>query len=156
MLEKVRKIADYQFGKPVGIALFPQEVRIPLSQRTGRIRHISLKGKLLATLRPTDGMFSLTVEGGQRLIHVNNAHLGVRVSEDAVSSIANGKSVFAKHVTKADKEIRPQSEVLVLSETSQLLAVGKAVLAGNEMRLFKKGVAVRVRRGTAEKQTWQV
>lgn len=153
MLEKIRKIADYQFGKALGTALFPHNVKIPLSQRTGRIRHISLKGKLLATLRPTDGMLSLTGEGANRLIHTNDAHLQVWVSEEATSFVANGKSVFAKHVIKADKEIRPQSEALVLGEANRLLAVGKAVLAGNEMRLFRKGVAVRVRRGTAEKQT---
>ena len=59
----------------------------------------------------------------------------------------SGKSVFAKHVLDADTAISPQDEVIVLDKGGNLLAVGKAILTGNEMKLFKKGLAVRVRRG---------
>jgi len=151
-LTKVRKVADYQLGKGAGQALFPDNVKITFSRTTGRIRHIYLKGRLLATLRPTDGMFSLTVNGVRRL--VREAHptdLLVKVSKDSAPFIAKGKSVFAKHVVEADPEIRPQEEVIVVSEDNKVLAAGKAALAGREMSLFKRGIAVRVRRGVAEK-----
>jgi len=150
-LEKIRAVADYQLGKGTGNALFPDNVEVAFSKRTGRIRHIYLRGKLLATLRPTDGMFSLTIEGARRLLKgVNSLRLWVKVSKDAAPFVAKGKSVFAKHVTAADIEIHPQEEVIVLSEDHKVLAVGKAVLTGREMTAFKRGVAVRVRRGVSE------
>jgi len=152
ILEKIRKIADYQLGKGAGNVLIPDNVNVVFSKRTGRIRHVYLKRKLLATLRPTNGMFSLTIVGAKRLLHgVNSPRLWVKVSKEAAPFIADGRSVFAKHVIAADPEIHPQEEVLVLNEDNQVLAVGKANLTGREMKAFKRGVAVRVRRGVAEK-----
>ncbi len=104
----------------------------------------------MATLRPTDSMFSLTVDGAKRLTRKTSLrHLWVKVSDDAAPFIAKGKSVFAKHVIDADEEILPQEEVIVLSKSGKVLAVGKAVLTGREMKMFKRGLAVRVRRGVA-------
>jgi predicted RNA-binding protein (TIGR00451 family) len=61
-----------------------------------------------------------------------------------------GRSLFAKHVLEADPEIRPQNEVIVVDEGGELVAVGRAVLSGEEMTLFKLGAAVKVRRGISE------
>ena len=150
-LLRIRKTADYQFGKNVGEVLFPDEVEIRFSRQTGRIRHIFLDGKLLATLRPTDGMFSLTVYGARRIVaNVKSFRQWVKVSSDVASFVEMGKSVFAKHVIDADDEIRPKEEVIVLDEKGKVLAVGRAVLTGREMKAFKHGVAVRVRRGVGE------
>ncbi len=76
--------------------------------------------------------------------------LWVRVSNDAAPFVAEGRSVFAKHVIAADSEIRPMEEVVVVGEGDVVLGVGKAVLTGKEMTLFKRGVAVKVRRGSGE------
>jgi predicted RNA-binding protein (TIGR00451 family) len=150
-LVKIRSIADYQLGKGAGNVLFPDNVNIVFSKTTGRIRHIYLRKKLLATLRPTDGMFSLTIHGAKRLIQGTNfPRLWVQVSNEAASFIAEGRSVFAKHVTAVDPEIRPQEEIVVLNEDNKVVAVGKAVLTGKEMTVFKRGVAVRVRKGIEE------
>lgn len=138
-------------GRGSGAVLFPDNTKIVYSKRTGRIRHIYFKNQLLATLRPTDGMFSLTVAGARRLLEgLDPLKLWVTVSKDAAPFIAKGRSVFAKHVVAADTEIRPQEEVMVLDEDKELVAVGKAILTGKEMTAFKRGVAVRVRRGAAE------
>jgi len=151
VLQKIRSIADYQLGKDAGKALFSDSVHVVFSRRTGKIRYIYLKNELLATLRPTDGMFSLTVTGAKRLlIGLKSRRLWVKVQKDAEPFIAKGKSVFAKHVVDADNNIRPQEEVVVISKNNQVLAVGKAVLTGKEMRAFKRGVAVKVRRGVLE------
>ncbi len=150
-LRKIRSVADYQFGKGVGAKIFPDEVEISYSKRTGRIRHIRLGGRLLATLRPRDGLFSLTVAGAKRLWEtVKSKRLWVKVQDDVAPFIAEGKSVFAKHVVAADEEIRPREEVVVVNEKNVVVAVGKAMLSGGEIMAFKTGVAVRVRRGAAE------
>ncbi len=80
---------------------------------------------------------------------MNAPRLWVKVSDEAASFISGGRSVFAKHVIAADREIRPQEEVIVLNE-DKVIAVGKAVLTGREMTAFKRGVAVRVRKGIEE------
>jgi len=151
VLQKIRSLADYQLGKGAGRALFPKSVQVASSRRTGRIRHVYLNHELLTTLRPTDGMFSLTISGAKRLLRgVEPPRLWVKVQKDAEPFIAKGKSVFAKHVVDADSEIRPQEEVIVTSEHNHILAVGKAILTGKEMKAFKHGVAVKVRRGVSE------
>jgi predicted RNA-binding protein (TIGR00451 family) len=149
-LAKIRSIADYQFGRGVGEVLFPDNVDISYSRRTGRIRHIYLNGKLLATLRPTDGFFSLTIEGTHRLIQIKPSRFWVKIQDEAAPFISKGRSVFAKHVVNCDEEIRPEEEVIVINSQCQVLAVGRAILTGKEMKAFKYGVAVRVRRGVTE------
>ena len=123
-LNKMRKIADYQLNKGVGNVLFPENVKIAFSRTTGRIRHIHFKSELVATLRPTDGVFSLTLNGAKRLVReACSTGLLVKVSRDSAPFVAKGKSVFAKHVIEADTEIRPSEEVMVVDEDSKLLAV---------------------------------
>lgn len=150
-LRKIRSIANYQFGKGVGEKLFPDEVEIVHSRRTGKIRHVYLGKKILATLRPTNGLFSLTIAGAKRMVQdVKARRLWVKVGAEAEPFVVRGKSVFAKHVINNDEEIRPQEEVIVINEHNDVLAVGRALLTGKEMKAFERGVAVRVRRGAAE------
>lgn len=147
-LGRIRSVADYQFGKGVGIKIFPENVKILYSKRTGRIRYVYLDGKRLATLRPTDGLFSLSITGAKRIVEsADSARCFVTVSNDVSKFIADGGDVFAVHVVKADDEIRPKDEVIVVGEDGKVLAVGRAALSGEEMEAFKRGVAVKVRRG---------
>jgi len=150
-LRRIRSVADYQFGKGVGVKLFPENVEIVRSKRTGRIRYVYLIGRRLATLRPTDGLFSLSIAGAKRIVEdVSSARCLVIVQDDVSKFIAEGGDVFAKHVVKADSSIRPKDEVIVVDESNSVLAVGRAVLSGGEMEVFQKGVAVKVRRGCLE------
>jgi predicted RNA-binding protein (TIGR00451 family) len=150
-INRIRSVADYQFGKGLGEKLFPENVEIIYSKRTGRIRYVYMDGKRLATLRPTDGLFSLSIEGARRIVENKiPTRCLVTVKKDAAKFIAEGGDVFAAHVVKADKEIRPRDEVIVIDEKGKVLAVGRAVLSGEEMMAFKTGVAVKVRRGFLE------
>jgi predicted RNA-binding protein (TIGR00451 family) len=82
---------------------------------------------------------------------VNHLQLWVKIQDYAEPFVAKGRSAFAKHVTEADDEIRPNEEVIVVSQKNEVLAVGRALLSGTEMKAFSRGMAVRVRRGVAEK-----
>lgn len=151
-LQKIRSIADYQFGRDVGKSLFPSEVKIVHSKRTGKVRHVYLREELLATLRPTTGLFVLTIAGAKQMVReVKPLRLWVRIQDDIEAFIAKGRSVFAKHVMDADSEIRPREEVIVVNGENRVVAVGRALLSGKEIKAFSRGVAVRVRRGVAEK-----
>jgi predicted RNA-binding protein (TIGR00451 family) len=147
-LQKIRSVANYQFATNVGEDLFPDDVSISFSKRTGKIRYIHLYGGLLATLRARDGLLALTIEGAKRLLRsVEKPRFRVIVRDDVARFIAGGRNVFAKHVIDADPEVRPGEEVVVTNSKDEVLAVGRSLLTGEEMLVFKRGVAVRVRRG---------
>jgi predicted RNA-binding protein (TIGR00451 family) len=146
-LERIRSVADYQFGRGVGKALFPKQVKIIRSRRTGRIRYVHLDDKRLVTMRPTDGLFSLSIAGAMRIAE-RSFNCLVMVKNSVSEFVASGSDVFAVHVAEADDEIRAKDEVIVIDESREVLAVGRALLSGEEMKAFKRGVAVKTRRGT--------
>lgn len=144
---RVQVIADFQFGKGAGQALFPEGCEVILS-RTGRVRQISLDGKRLATVRAKDGRFTLGIDGALRLLSaLPQPAYRVVVTEEVAEFIRQGKNTFAKHVISADPTIMAGDEVMVVDEEDGLLATGSAVLSGGEMLLFNYGVAVKVRQG---------
>lgn len=145
---KLRKLADYQFGEGIGNILFPDGIEIEKSKKTGKIRNIKLDGKIVATVRARDGHIALTIHGAE-IVRKNTKppKLRVIVLKEVEDVIKEGRNVFAKHVKSADPDIRPGSEVIVVNDEDELLAVGKAILNGKEMKLFKRGVAVKIRRG---------
>lgn len=145
---KIRGIANYQFGRGAGEALFTDDVEVKLSRTTGKIRFIFLGKTLLATLRARGGLLALTLKGSRRLLEAfPSPRFRVVVKDDVASFIASGRNLFAKHVVEADLEIRPYEEVVVTNSRDEVLAVGKALLSGEEMLVFKRGVAVKVRKG---------
>ena len=147
-LQKIRSIANYQFGNEAGSSLFPDQVEIVKSRTTGRIRRIMFNKDLLATLRPTDGLFSLSINGAKRLSEAQvSDKLKVVVMDSVEEFIRSGRSVFAKHVLNASEEIRPYDEVIIVNQRGDVLACGRASLSGKEMYRFKLGVAVSVRAG---------
>jgi uncharacterized protein with predicted RNA binding PUA domain len=150
-LSRVRSIADYQFGKGVGAKLFLDNIEIQYSPRTGRIRYINLNGERLATLRPTDGVLSLSIKAAVFMAeNLAFAKCFVTVQNDVSKFIAAGGDVFAVHVVNVDAEVGAKDEVVVLDEDKHVLAVGRAMLSSREMRSFKTGVAVKVRHGSKE------
>jgi uncharacterized protein with predicted RNA binding PUA domain len=147
MRVQVQVIADFQFGRGAGTALFPEDCKFILS-RTGRIRQVTLEGKRLVTVRAMDGKFTLGIDGALRLIAaLPPPAFRVVVLDDVAEFIRQGKNTFAKHVTAADPNIRAGDEVMVVTHDDDLLATGSAVLSGREMLLFNYGVAVKVRQG---------
>ncbi len=146
-LNRVRIIADYQFGRDAGCVLFPDNVEFRMSS-TGRVRQILLEGKRIATVKAHDGMLTLGIAGAMRL-HRFLKFPGKRVvvNSDSAPYVANGKNAFSKHVVTADPEIRAGEEVMVVDEKDNFLATGKAVLCAIEMTAFKKGMSVEVRSG---------
>lgn len=144
----IRMLADYQFVAGAGERLFPDDVELELSKKTGYIRRIYRDGELLATLRPSDGYLTLTITAAKILKELTpGMSFKVRVSDEARPFILKGRDVFSRHVTECDKSIAPRQEVLVIDSAGELIAVGRALLSGSEMGVMRRGVAVRVREG---------
>jgi uncharacterized protein with predicted RNA binding PUA domain len=147
MRAQVQVIADFQFGRGAGAALFPEDCEFVLS-RTGRIRQVTLGGGRLVTVRAMDGKFTLGIDGALRLIAaLPPPAYRVVVLDEVAEFIRQGKNTFAKHVIATDPEIRAGDEVMVVTNDDDLLATGSAMLSGREMLLFNYGVAVKVRQG---------
>jgi conserved protein with predicted RNA binding PUA domain len=147
LLTRARTIADFQFGRGTGAALFPEGCGFALS-RTGRLRQVLFRGERLATLRAQDGRFTLSIQGARRLKDALPAPASrVTIAGDVASFAAAGKNVFAKHVVAADHGIHAGDEVLVVDAGDRLLATGTALLSGTEMLAFNYGGAVSVRQG---------
>jgi len=145
LLRMVRQIASFQFGVR-GEELFPDNCFVEVSPSTGKPRRIWLDGKVLATVRPADGMLALTYYGGLRLVKlINDMMHKVVVDDEGASLVRKGFDVDCINVSDAYDKIVAGQEVLVVDREHNLVGVGKAVLTGLEMKRFKKGVAVKIR-----------
>lgn len=151
-VRRIDVVADMQFGTGASDALFSGEVQILKSRRTGKIRTASSNGKHVVSMRAEDGLFTLKIQGAQRL-HQSFRFplLRVVVMADAVPFIKEGKSVFAKFVTECDPELRPFDECLIVDEHDTLIAVGQTFLTRSEMMAFDYGVAAYTRESISNK-----
>jgi len=151
-IKEVRTIADYQFGKGCGKALFPDGVSFKLS-RTGRIRQILHSKNRLATSRAKDGFFTLSLQGAAALHKVLPFNkFRVVVCAEAVPFVAKGKTAFAKHVLELDPALRAGDEVLLTDEHDTLLATGQLLFSPAEVQALESGPAVDVRVGINSKK----
>ncbi len=145
-IRKIKSVANYQFGRGAGEALFKGEIKIIKSKSTGKIRNVICDEKHVASMRASDGFFTLKAEGGKRLhSFFSPPKMRVFVTDDAIPFIKEGKNVFAKFVIDACKELRPYDEALIVSEDDELIAVGQCLLNREEMIDFERGIAVKTR-----------
>lgn len=146
MLKRARIIADYQFGRSAGEALFPEDTTYSLS-KTRRLRYLYSGKERIATVRASDNLLTLSMLGARRLHSLFPAPLlRVVASDDAVPFVAKGGNLFARHVVRVDPEIRAGEEVLVVDTQDRLLATGTSMLAPEEMLQIKRGLAVSSRK----------
>jgi predicted RNA-binding protein (TIGR00451 family) len=144
---KVALMVDYLFGKGVSRALPKSGYRLYYSRRSGRVKLVHHDSRLFATVKP-NGAMALSLYGAGILAKSPRfKEVCVEVSDDAVPFVKGGKSVFCKFVTAAGKNIQPRGEVAIVGRDGRILGVGMAVLNGKVMKLFKHGVAVKVRAG---------
>lgn len=146
-LQRVRIIADFQFGNGAGSGIFPDDCEFIFS-RTGRVRQVIWNATRLATLRASDGRLTLGMAGAIRLHQaLPPPAYRVCIMPDVAEFILQGKNAFCKHVIAADPAIRSGDEVLVVTRGDELIATGMALLSGQEMLVFNYGGAVKVRQG---------
>lgn len=150
-LQQLRTVADYQFGRGAGAALFPQREDLRIDRTSsGRPSQVHAGAGRLVTYA-VDGRFTLGAEGGRRLLAaLEPPAYRVVVGDESEPFVRDGKNAFAKFVREADPGIRPGDEVAVVDETDALLAVGRAELSADGMADFETGMAVKVRSGNAD------
>jgi len=147
-LDRLRTVADYQFGPGAGEGLFPPGEQLSTTRTSsGRPRQIRLEERRLATYG-TDGRFRLSLAGGRLLREaLPGGAYRVVVGSESEPYVREGRNAFAKFVREVDETIRPRDDVLVEHTDGRLLAVGRAELSGAGMLAFETGMAVAVREG---------
>jgi len=135
------------FGKGVSEHLPLHDLRFVYSKRTGKVKYVMLNDTILCTFR-SDGGIALSIELARLLIH-NPRFMDscIVVSNDVAEYVAEGRSVFCKHIKYVGNNIHVNSEVVVLDEDRNVIAVGKAVLPSSIIKCMKYGVAVKIRDG---------
>jgi uncharacterized protein with predicted RNA binding PUA domain len=154
-LKVLRRIAEYQFiSSSVASCLFPsdREFYVQRSVNTGKIRNVlTPDGILYLVLRAQDLLFSLQEASAKVILKCTNPPaLRVVIPSSVKSFVMEGRSVFAKFVMDVDPKLRAGDEVVVVDENDALIAVGKMRVSGEEVKQYKRGVAVNVRRGAKD------
>jgi uncharacterized protein with predicted RNA binding PUA domain len=151
-LARLRTVADYQFGRAAGTALFPPDETFDVERSTsGRPRQVIADEGRLVTYT-TDGRFTLGLAGGARLCAATEPPANrVVVGDESEPFVRDGKNTFAKFVDEVDPAVRPGDEVAVVHHGGDLLAVGRAELSADAMLDFDTGMAVKVRDGAGVK-----
>ena len=131
-LHGLRSIAKYQFG-PDGDKFIPDDVKTKGMYHKRILSH----GVQLALLNKDYGLYRLNLPGGEILkdlgIHVVNIDFELQTN-----------TVFAPGIEKADHNIVPNDEVVVVYDDTAV-GVGKAVMTGREMEECGNGIGVRLK-----------
>ena len=140
---KLQQSLDALFGTGSSKYL-PKDIDIILSRKTGRIRTVSHKGKLLCTLR-INGSLAISIDFAQTLLQNKTFRDNcIEINKDAAPFVMEGRSVFCKHVVWCGKNVRVAADTPILFE-NQVIAVGKAILSSEMISDFQRGVAIKVR-----------
>ena len=140
---KLQHTIDSLFGNGVSKSL-PKDLEITYSRKTGRIRTVLYKDKLLCTLR-IDGGLAISTFFAQLLLKSKSFRENcIEINEDAYPFVLKGRSVFCKHVVKCGKNVRISADTPIIFK-NQVIAVGKAILSYDMITDFNQGVAVKVR-----------
>ena len=140
---KLQQSLDALFGTGSSKYL-PKDVDVILSRKTGRIRTVSHKGKILCTLR-INGSLAISIDFAQTLLQSKTFRENcIEINKDAAPFVMEGRSVFCKHVVWCGKNVRIAADTPILFE-NKIIAVGKAILSSEMISDFNRGVAIKVR-----------
>lgn len=146
---RLRRIADYQFGRGAGSALLDGGLRVERSSSGRPVQVHAPEGRLVSL--GADGRFTLGLEGGRRLLEaLDSPAARVVVGDESEPFVREGKNAFAKFVRGIDPAIRPGDEVCVVHREDDLLGVGRAELSAEAAIDFETGMAVKLREGAGE------
>jgi predicted RNA-binding protein (TIGR00451 family) len=140
---QISGVLTLEYGPVVAESLAPT-LTGERSRTSGRLRTIAAS-RYPAFHLGTDGLARPTFRGGRDLLPLlTEERRRVVVADDAREFVAQGRSLFARFVVRADPDLRPGATALLVDRSDDLLAVGRLLLAPHEMGAMARGVAVRV------------
>ncbi|MDR1404746.1 MAG: tRNA guanosine(15) transglycosylase TgtA [Candidatus Methanoplasma sp.] len=148
---RAKAVSRYQFGTEATDALFVGKIELVISKNTGKIRNVISDGKHILSMRAGDGLYTLKKDGADRIVSaIRTPFMRVRVADDAIPFVSEGRNVFCQFVTECDENLRPMEEAIVTDGHDRVIATGRMAMTAYEIKSFKKGVAVKVRSGAGD------
>ncbi|MHA2296034.1 MAG: DUF5591 domain-containing protein [Candidatus Hodarchaeales archaeon] len=135
---KLRSIADYQFGDNAGMSLVKNGDYI--SERRSGISLESSNKEKVAHLSRDNGYFSLSIEGAVRLAEGNHN----LVFFDG--EMYEGNAIYCPGISKADHNIRPGDDVMIMNESGELIGTGRSFHHGRFLEESDYGIGVSIRK----------
>ena len=133
----LRAVADFQFGQGIGKVLIPDQSKIYGRKDFGF--RVQLENEHLLTFRPETGYLTLSLKAGNLLLGLTDNV----VTFDGQN--IEGSTLFSKSIIKANSEIRPKDEVLIINRAGELLATGISHLSGDFLVKMDWGKGVTLR-----------
>ncbi len=131
----MKAIATYQFGEAGRLLFYENAEKLVVKGHFPKYQ-LFVGKKQFATLVPQYGTLALSLDGGG-LMSKNEKYVV------NIDNFIPCTSVLAPGILKADPQIRPNDEVIVIG--NRALCVGRALMSGNEMTKSNRGVAVDIR-----------
>lgn len=131
-----------QFDPVVALNVLPSPrgFLVDYSKR-GVPRHVFRGDRYYLTIRPSDGMVSLSIEAGEAVVKSSD-YPRYRV---VVKGIPEG-SVFVSDVIDIDEALRPGDEVVVVDDEGVVVGTGRLKIPPAMIKGLNRGEVVRVRR----------
>jgi predicted RNA-binding protein (TIGR00451 family) len=149
-VRKLKAISDYQFGPDITDILFEniEIITIERSKNTNKIKYVFSDKELLLSLRPTNGLFTLSPLAAKKIVgNTSPPKLRAIILNDVSDFIKKGRNVVCKHVVDIDENLRPMDEVIVVNQNDELLAIGRLKIPVPYVKDFKEGIAINTRKG---------
>jgi predicted RNA-binding protein (TIGR00451 family) len=152
---KLKMSLQYIFSPTAGKKIHYEELEYQYSRKTGRLKYVldASTKKVLFSFR-ANGSIAPTVAGARQLLGIDELlktrkrpRYVVTVLDGVSELVADGKTVFCKHIVSCDNNLRGNEDVVIVNESGKLLAVGRSIVAGPIMKQFKRGAAIKVREG---------
>lgn len=142
---QIAGLLEWSFGAPAAAALVGLGMQAERSPRSGRLRAMRRSPGAPDFWVGMDGLPRPTWPGAALLHDVLPfPQARIIVAPDAVEFVRAGRSLFSPFVRGGDSGLVPGASTLLVDPADALLAVGRLVLAPNEMGRMPRGVAVRV------------
>ena len=150
-IQRALAVARYQFGLEAAEALFRGKIELRKSKKTGKIRNVISDGEHVLSMRAGDGLYTLRIEGAQRILAAVPApHMRMVVTDDSVPFVSQGRNAMCQFTTACDPDLVPMDEVIVVDKDDKAVATGRMLLVADEIFSMKKGIAVKIRTGSEE------
>ena len=132
---------SFQFDPEVATSILPspQGFIVEYSRR-GMPRYVFKGDRHYLTLKPSDGLFTISIEAGEAIVGASE-YPRYRV---VVSGLSGG-SVFAHNVVDMDPRLRPGDEVVVVNEADEVIGTGRLKIPLVMLKGLARGEVVRVR-----------
>lgn len=142
---KIRFLLNFMYGPPVGDVIASLPLRTTFSAQTRLLKAVYHQEKLVA-VRRKDGYLLLEKHGLKMLAGVKLTR-AVAVQDKAKRFVAEGGDVFAPHISRFIGEHYLGEDAIVISDSGEVLGCGQLMLLPDEVKFFKRGVAIKMRFG---------